>query len=212
MWKWLVGALVFGAILVCVGGGIGGGWMYYSGWRADQAIAEVEAEAQARAAADAERAAVATTDREGQLQAGLAAAAGGDAETAVAAFSEVIEGEPEHVEARLGRGRAYALIERLDLAEEDLRAVTRVAPERREGWESLAWVLGRMGRDAEAVDAYDRLLALVGDDARVLRDRANARYRGGDVAGARADAARACVVGSADGCALEKRIVAATRR
>ncbi len=212
MWKWIVGVVVVIGVLLCVGGGVvGGGWLWarYRAERAAGAAEEAAAEQAAAADAAADAATMARTD---SLAAARAAAAGGDATSAVDAYSDVLEGDPDNVEALLGRGRAYAKLERLDLAEEDLRGVTGRDPANREAWSSLGWVLGRMGRDGEAVQAYDRVLALAGEEPQALRDRGNARYRAGDVAGARTDAARACALGLPDGCALEERIAAATRR
>ncbi len=69
---------------------------------------------------------------------------------------------------------------------------------------------------AEALEgllaALDRLLALDDQNARGFRDRADARYPTGDVAGALTDAKQACTLGLTEGCTLEQRIQAATRR
>lgn len=212
MWKWVAGAVVVFGVLVCAGAAGGGAWWWWTAASAERAAEEARLAAEEAAAQEVRAAAAAQGVRVERLAAARLAAAAGDHAAAVDAFSDVLDGEPAHAEALLGRGRAYAQLERYDLAEEDLRAATRAAPADPAGWESLGWVLGRMGRDADAVDALDRRIALGEADPGPWRDRANARYRAGDVAGARADAARACALGLADGCTLEERIVAATRR
>jgi putative thioredoxin len=206
MWKWIVGGVVLVGLLVCVGGAGGLGWWFWQSREAELAARASEiavAEASARAVEESRVASERVRDRLGAARRAVEA---GDHAAAVDAFGDVLELEPEHPEARLGRGRAYARLERLDLAEEDLRVAVRLDPRSKEGWEALAWVLGQGGRDIEAVEALDQLLALDDRNARAWRDRANARYRGGDVRSAREDAARACALGLADACTLEERI------
>ncbi|MDO9280292.1 MAG: tetratricopeptide repeat protein [Pseudomonadota bacterium] len=212
MWKWLLAAVVVLGLVMCAGA-LGAGAFVYTGYRRDVDAAEALAAAQVaraeEAAAEMGRVDATRTDR---LADGRAAYLAGDYATAVDAYGEVLEVDPTSNEARLGRGRSYARLERLDLAESDLRQFTRDDPANREGWESLAWVLTQNGRDAEAVDALDRLVKLDESDPKPLRDRANARFRTGDIAGAREDARRACTLGLTEGCTLEEKIVAATRR
>ena len=135
-----------------------------------------------------------------------AAVAAGDDRAVIDAFGDVLTGDPANTEALLARGRAYAHTDQLALAESDLRELVRLKGEDKEGWESLAWVLGRQGNDAEAEDALDHVLKLDPENAKALRDRANARFRTGDSAGAREDADRACKLGLADGCTLSERL------
>lgn len=211
MWKWLLALAVVG-LVVCVGV-LGAGGYAYTRYAADVRAAEaVVVAAQASAAQVAEEMGRVAAARVDQLEEGQEAYRKGEHTRAVDAFSAVLEADPTSNEARRGRGRSYARLERLDLAEVDLRQCTRDDPTNREGWESLAWVLARNGRDDEAVDALDRLVALDENDPAPLRDRANARYRTGDIPGAREDARRACALGLAEGCSLEEKIVAATRR
>ncbi|MDP2310244.1 MAG: tetratricopeptide repeat protein [Pseudomonadota bacterium] len=211
MWKWLLALAVIG-LVVCAGA-LGAGGYVFMGYQAN-VEAQRELELAARASAEAAAAEMSRVDatRVDRLPEARAAYLAGDHTLAVEAFSAVLEADPDSREARLGRGRSYARLERLDLAEQDLRSSTRDDPTQREGWESLAWVLTQSGRDAEAVDALDRLVALDERDPKPLRDRANARYRTGDIPGAREDARRACTLGLTEGCTLEEKIVAATRR
>lgn len=211
MWKWLLVVVLLGT--VGCAGVLGAGLYAYQRYRAVAALELIEASAAASAAeaAAAEMTRVEAT-RIDSLAEARASYAAGDYTRAVDAFGEVLEVDPTSAEARLGRGRSYARLERLDLAEQDLRQSTRDDPTDRAGWESLAWVLTQNGRDAEAVDALDRLVKLDEADPKPLRDRANARYRTGDIAGAREDARRACTLGLSEGCTLEEKIVAATRR
>ena len=189
MWKWLL-ALGIVALVVCAGA-VGGGAWYGLKWQAAQEeTARSQAEDAAKAAEGAAR-----------VMAGQAAQA-----------DHLLEADPTSVEALIGRGRCYARLERYELAESDLRAVTRAAPDRKDAWEALAWVLTRMSRDDEAVDALDHLLALDGADTKALRDRASARFHAGDAAGALTDARGACELGFAEGCALEEKIRASMRR
>ncbi|MDP2313799.1 MAG: tetratricopeptide repeat protein [Pseudomonadota bacterium] len=210
MWKWIVALLLFG-VLGCMGAVGAGGWWWWSNEKARaQAVAVELAEAEQAREAAVEQVAV-EADRANRLEEARVAYGAGNHAVAVDAYTDVLEADPAQGEAWLGRGRSYAQLDRLDLAEGDLRRATQLDPTRVEGWESLAWVLARNGRDAEAVTALDRLVALDPVNAKAIRDRANARYRSGDVGGAVFDAKRACSMGLAEGCALEEKIRAATR-
>jgi Flp pilus assembly protein TadD len=212
MWKWLIGVGVVLGGLACVGGAVTGGAYWWAQRELALAEAAMVAAVAAEEAAAAEAVAAEAAARETARAAAAAAAASSDPERAVGGYTELLVQNPDDLEALLGRGRAYARLERFEAAEVDLRAVTTRAPERREAWETLAWVLVREGRDAEAVVAYDRLLALAGEVPTILRDRGNARFLSGDAVGAEADARRACLLGLDAGCALEARIRATRGR
>jgi tetratricopeptide (TPR) repeat protein len=211
MWKWLL-ALGIVALVVCAGA-VGGGAWYGLKWQAAQEeTARIQTEDAAKAAEGAARVMAGQAAQADHLLEARAALAAEDHVAAEAAFSLVLEADPTSVEALIGRGRCYAHLERYELAESDLRAVTRDAPDRKDAWEALAWVLTRMSRDDEAVDALDHLLALDGADTKALWNRASARFHAGDAAGALTDARGACELGFAEGCALEERIRASMRR
>jgi len=211
MWKWLL-ALGFLAFLVCAGA-IGGGAWYGLKWQAAQAeAARISLEKAAKASEEAAQVMAAQAAQADHLGEARAALAAGNHAAAEAAFSLVLEADPTSVEALIGRGRSYARLERMELAEADLRDATRIAPERKDAWEALAWVLTRMSRDGEAVAALDRLIALDGRDTKALRDRASARFHAGDADGALTDARGACELGFAEGCALEEKIRASMRQ
>ncbi len=211
MWKWLLGFGVVSTIL-CLGlAGAGvGAWWTYALQRAEITRTQAEAAAMsAEAAAEMSKVEAVRADR---LAEAHAAYASGDDGRAVDAYGDVLDVNPASNEARLGRGRSYARLERYDLAEQDLRRVATDEPANREALDSLAWVLARDGRDTEALVVLNHLVELDEADAGALRDRADARYRTGDLAGARDDARRACTLGLAEGCALEEKMIAATRR
>ena len=187
MWKWIVGVLVLG-LLVCVGVLSGGGWYAFQQWRAEQQVKLEAEQAQALASEQVARQEAERAQRVDLVTTGRAAVAAGDDRAVIDAFGDVLTGDPANTEALLARGRAYAHTDQLALAESDLRELVRLKGEDKEGWESLAWVLGRQGNDAEAEDALDHVLKLDPENAKALRDRANARFRTGDSAGAREDA------------------------
>lgn len=205
MWKWIVGVLVL-AVLACAGIMSGGGWYAWQQWRAEQEAKARAEEAAAQAAREVATQEAARAARLDQVTAGRAAVAAGDDRAVIEAFGDVLTGDPKNTEALLARGRAYAHTEQLALAESDLRELVRLDGGSKDGWESLAWVLARQGNDTEARDALDRVLALSPDDAKALRDRANARFRTGDTSGARSDAEQACKLGLQDGCTLAERL------
>jgi tetratricopeptide (TPR) repeat protein len=212
MWKWIVGIVVVGALLCCVGVIGGAGWWWWHA-RADaaEAVAAVEVR-QAEAEREADDAAAETARLAARRQDGRARYESGDYEGAVDAYTDVLAATPSDGDALLGRGRALARLDRLASAEPDLVDATRLLPDRKDGWETLAWVLTREGSDGEAASALDHLVALDPTDAKALRDRASARYHTGDLAGARADAAQSCTLGLAEGCTLKQNIAAAAGR
>ena len=211
MWKWLVGLVLLGCGLVCVGAIGGGGWWYWQRLNAER-VADAELEAR-RAEADAKLEAriAEDSDRAANMVKARAAVASGDDAATVVAFGDVLLVEPTNAEALLGRGRALARLERLTEAETDLRAVVAITPKDPEAWTTLAWVLARSNQDTEADAALDALLKLEPDNAKALRDRANANFRSGKLPEARADAARSCALGLTEGCALEERFDAVRR-
>ena len=205
MWKWIVGIALVGGLLLCVAGAVAGGWVLQSQRRQTEIALRAEEETELAAAKIAVENAK-NNARATRLQAARAAYGAGEWEAAVTGFTEVLREDPDSLEATFGRGRSLARLTRLSAAAADLRVVTQKQPDHGEAWEALAWVYTKDGLDAEAVAALDRLLALDDPNARGFRDRADARYRTGDVAGALADAKQACALGLTEGCTLEERI------
>jgi Flp pilus assembly protein TadD len=211
MWKWLIGLFLIGGLLVCAGGLGGSGWWYWQRLQVERQATEAAQLARVQQEEAANALTIATAARSDALAIARAAVAAGDDRSAIDAFGEVLDGEPQNVEALLGRGRALARLERTTEAETDLRALVQLQPDNAEALEALAWVLGRSGQDAEAVTTLDALIKLTPNDPKAYRDRANAAFRAGNLPEARADAARSCALGLTEGCALEERLRAVRR-
>ena len=99
----------------------------------------------------------------------LVAAAGleqaGRADAALTAYEAVLRRWPDEPLAWLGKGNSLYAMERDKEAETALREVVRLEPESTAGWNNLAYVLSRLGRRDDAIDAALMAVALGGGEA-----------------------------------------------
>ena len=116
-------------------------------------------------------------------------------EAAQARYDAVSPDDPAYPSAQMGRARALRALGRGAEAVAVLRALGERRPRALQIHLALGDALGAQGRPREAVAAYDRALATLGDPARapwrLHYARAVAREGAGDRAGARADLGRA---------------------
>ena len=74
----------------------------------------------------------------------------GQLDQALAAYTRVIEQDPRHANAYLGRAQIYDAQQQFDLAIADLRQVIALNPENADAYGVLGWILIREGRFDEA--------------------------------------------------------------
>ncbi len=200
--RWVIVAIL---ILACGGFVALGGYAGFEFWRVGNVSTEMEAERLAPPPP------VEAPPTPPECEAGLAAFAAKDYEGTTSLLEVCLDAVPDHAEARLARGRANAALGRYERADLDLSRGLALRPDVVEGWEALVYARSQNGDDRGAVTAADRWLAVQPGAARAIRMRADARYRMGELAEARDDAARACALGDADACELEKRMKAARK-
>lgn len=108
---------------------------------------------------------------------------------AAAALTRVPRDDPSFFGAEITRAEVLLAAGRDEAAVEVLRGLTRSNPDRVSVWTAYADVLRRLERFVPAADAYDRAIALAGDDADWFLHYARgiAREREGEWEGAEAD-------------------------
>jgi len=200
--RWVIVAIL---ILACGGIFALGGYAGFEFWRVGRVANEMETERLAPPDP------VQPPPEPPECAEGLAAFAAKDYEATTSSLEVCLDALPDHAEARLARGRANAALGRYERADLDLSRGLALRPDVVEGWEALVYARSQNGDDRGAVTAADRWLAVQPDAARAIRMRADARYRMGELAEARGDAGRACTLGDADACELEKRMRAARK-
>lgn len=122
-----------------------------------------------------------------QLQQARALASAGNREEALRIYNQMLEQSPGNSDARLARGRMYAWMDRWQEAEADLRAVVEQSPNYADAWSALGDMYLWSDRPAEAVQAYDRWVALAPQEPAALVQRGRAHRATGNLATARAD-------------------------
>lgn len=120
-----------------------------------------------------------TDSYEQQYDRARAFAAAGQHDLAVAAFTTLLARSPGNADVLLGRGLAYARMDRYQEAEADLKAAAAATPTYADVWSALAQVYTWSGRPLDAAAAYDRLIELQPDQPahRQARERALAASR-----------------------------------
>lgn len=93
----------------------------------------------------------------------------GEPEAALAHYDAILEREPEHPDARYGRGLAYAVMGDLDAAEADLRQLLEAEPGDPDLLNALGYTLADLSeRHDEARDLIERALAQRPDEPAFL--------------------------------------------
>lgn len=204
--RWV--AIVVFVILGCGGFFALGGYAAFEAWRVGQVAGAGPGGGAGGAPAEAPPPVAAGPSP--SCAEGTAAFASKDYERAATLLDVCLEADPDDVEARLLRGRAWAVTGHYARADADLARVMPLRPDSAEGWEAWVYARGNNGDDRGAVTACDQWLEH-GGGARALRMRADARWRLGEAEAAVADARTACEQGDADACTLQERIKTARR-
>ncbi len=118
--------------------------------------------------------------------AGVAAAAEGRTEEAIAEYRRALESIPDYAEARNNLGAALVQAGRWEEAAAEYREVIRLEPERAEMRSNLGDVLSRMGRDDEALACFREALRRDPDCVQACNNLGIVLERRGDRAAARA--------------------------
>lgn len=118
-------------------------------------------------------------DPQGWIAQGDARLWNGQPDLAAAAYTRVLDLDPNDATARIGRGRAYAQGKQYPKALEDLSKASSAHPRNPEVWRALGDVRFWMGDPRKAEEAYARLLLLAPKDPEALAARAKARSAAG---------------------------------
>ncbi|HSN16403.1 MAG TPA: tetratricopeptide repeat protein, partial [Anaeromyxobacteraceae bacterium] len=99
----------------------------------------------------------------------------GAVEKALALYEKVIEAQPDNARALAGRGLCYLDLQQYALAEQSFRAALQADPEEADALLGLAEAARYQGKKSEAIQHYERYLALHpdGDDAVAARNAIN---------------------------------------
>jgi tetratricopeptide (TPR) repeat protein len=211
MWKTVLAVALVLVLMFCAGAAGVSGWLYYGGGGATEAWVDSGPSAEDPSggldAAEAEAAEKALEiDSEASRARAAQAYAQGRYAEAVSLYDAVLEGRPRDAEALAGRGRCYAKSGQDARAAQDFEAAIAVDRDRVDAWEGLAFVRSQSGDDRGAVEALDEAVRAAPRDGRLLRDRANARFRAGERALALSDASMSCTLGFQEGCTLAERM------
>lgn len=141
------------------------------------------------------------------FQRARATALDGRRDEAIRLYSELLDRDPGHVDARLGRGRTHAWMRRWTDAEADLQAVTAASPQYADAWSALGDMYLWSDRPEQAVAAYARWRELQPADPRPLMSRSRAYRALGSKDDARADLQAAVGLG-ADQAAVNAALAA----
>jgi len=104
----------------------------------------------------------------GLMAAGRQALARGDRPAAIAAFEQVVRGDPDNGGAWMALGRARILHGAMEPAAQAFARATELVPGNPEAWRARAEALRFLDRLDEALEAITHAVALAPDDGRVL--------------------------------------------
>lgn len=131
----------------------------------------------------------------------------GQPQLALAEYSALLARSPGNADVLLGRGIVLSRLERWDEAEADLKAAAAASPGYADVWSALGNLYRWNDRPAEALAAYDRLVALEPRAPEHYQARARALRAAGRLPEARADLGRARELG-ADAGAIDDALAA----
>jgi tetratricopeptide (TPR) repeat protein len=120
-------------------------------------------------------------DLERIFQAGERAYRAGDLALAIDLFSNVLDHDPEHINAYLQRGFAHSMSKNYELAVKDFSAVIARKPDHVWAFTSRGSALNRLERHAEAIRDFDAVLALDARNGEAYNNRGWAYKAQGDL-------------------------------
>ena len=126
-----------------------------------------------------------STNRTDDLfQAGEKAYRSGDHATAITLYTQVLEVDPEHINAYLQRGFCHTLQKEYEPAIADFSAVIKRKPDHLWAYTSRGSAYNKLGRHDEAMADFDRVIAIDPKNEEAFNNRGWARKAKGDIAGA----------------------------
>ncbi|MEO8590536.1 MAG: tetratricopeptide repeat protein [Flavobacteriales bacterium] len=125
-----------------------------------------------------------TSRTEEIFQAGERAYRAGDQTTAIALYNQVLELDPEHINAHLQRGFCHTLLKEYDKAVADFTSVIERKPDHLWAYTSRGSAYNKLGRQDEAIADFDHVIALDPKNEEAFNNRGWARKAKGDPAGA----------------------------
>ena len=125
---------------------------------------------------------------------------------AVPVYDELLGKSEEDAELLYWRGMAQWLLHHNDQALEDFRRVMTLEPGNFEAHRNADRILSEQRRWDEVLEIWNLYLTTTPTDAEAYFERGGTNYHKGDLAAARADAARACELGKSEACSWAKRL------
>lgn len=118
------------------------------------------------------------------FQAGEKAYRSGDHATAITLYTQVLEVDPEHINAYLQRGFCHTLLKEYEPAIADFSAAIARKPDHLWAYTSRGSAYNKLGRHDEAMADFDRVIAIDPKNEEAFNNRGWARKAKGDIAGA----------------------------
>lgn len=137
-------------------------------------------------------------DVEKVFQAGERAYRSGDHATAITLFSQVIDQEPDHMNAHLQRGFCQSLVGAYDKAVADFSHVITQKGDHTWAYTSRGSAYSKLGRHQEAIADFNKVIALDPKNEEAYNNRGWARKATGDQNGACKDWSTSKRMGNAE--------------
>lgn len=127
---------------------------------------------------------------------------------AIAIYDELLRESGEDAELHYWRGMAHWKLGDNDAALQDFRRVIDIEPGNLDAHRSADGILSKQKRWDEILAIWNGYIRASPGDAEGYYGRGGTHYRKGDLAAARADAAKACEFGKAEACNVAERLKA----
>jgi tetratricopeptide (TPR) repeat protein len=108
----------------------------------------------------------------------------GNYDKAIALFTQVIERDPQHINAFLQRGFSESMTKHYELAVADFTAVINLKNDHLWAYTSRGSAYNKLGRQAEAMADFDKVLSLDPKDQEAYNNRGWSKKALGDLKGA----------------------------
>jgi tetratricopeptide (TPR) repeat protein len=139
-----------------------------------------------------------TSGTEPIYQAGERAYRAGDHAAAITLFSQVLESEPNHMNAHLQRGFCHSLTANYDQAVADFTAVIDQKADHTWAYTSRGSAYAKLGKYEQAIADFNRVIALDPKNEEAFNNRGWARKSTGDLPGACKDWSTSKKMGNAE--------------
>ena len=130
----------------------------------------------------------------------------GDFPAALAVYDQILAQDHSRSEAHYGHGATAWKLGQEERALADLKECIRLDPSRAEAYRLFDQILSRRQAWDEIIDAWSLLIRVEPGNAQAYVERGGAYYHKRDLAAARADAEKACALGSGQGCDIVARL------